>query len=850
MSTKRIAIQTRFLSMLSIGLVLSASAGCGQTQDQTAVTDKSAIGWEPILLFQPSGDTGTGQDWDAFFSDMGQLFDDAKVVANFYSGAGAVISGAETLGHLLGILAPPEDPSVKIIKALNQIAVGLSWQISEEALETSYGNMQAAIQTIDTATRLGMTYGLSSPGYQDSVSSVADVEQPIQYQHVSTTDGNRGGDLSFPTVMLGTVKTNWKTLISDRPPVDGMNLVYDWRRAVPLLMKMISMRLFVIGIVDPNFRTDHVFDTELTAHREALKGHYDTISKGIKCASHDFVDAQKFHSNPAGCNIVCADIYTGISAITTFRQDVNAPGAIGANPLPGFENYFCSQVQKSQPAAYANAVNSLAWKVRSKLPLFQLRSMIDQLYMFLHPSYDLTQLRQRISSEPAQNLCVDVPGANTANGTPLQLYPCNGGANQQWTYDRTTGQIKNGIGTCMDQRFAVNPGSVPGTWACDVPQGDPARISNTAQMWSYDPESRTLMNGLGTTLMASSFTQGAPLWNDGQAMGVSGFSSALTRQNGDLAWRADQVLPSSSCGTLQAGEGLNAGGGLYSCNGRFELVQATNGDLLLWQLDNGPTLIWQRNFGLNGGSYAIMQGDGNFVVYPGPGITAAWATNTVGFPGARLVVHNDGDIVVYDASGILRWTSNTSPYAYTPYVFDNGTSWGYTGAGDWAYGEYKGGCAANQWSMGVSAAADGSSRAHSLLCASAGSPLTFTSNLHTLNISSANDGYGTHVDYDWDPGTYKGECAPNEVMVGLSQSVSGGALLHARCAAAGSTAFNCQPLVFPGNDNNQESLGDPTDWAPGYFKTECARGRAVAGVSRTVATGAVHAILCCDYAGL
>jgi hypothetical protein len=87
-------------------------------------------------------------------------------------------------------------------------------------------------------------------------------------------------------------------------------------------------------------------------------------------------------------------------------------------------------------------------------------------------------------------------------------------------------------------------------------------------------------------------------------------------------------------------------------------------------------------------------------------------------------------------------------------------------------------------------------------------------------------------------------------MVGLSQSTSGGALLHARCAAAGSTASNCRALALPGYNNDQESPGDPNDWAWGYYKTECAKGSAVAGVSRTVATGAVHAILCCDFAGL
>jgi alpha-tubulin suppressor-like RCC1 family protein len=193
---------------------------------------------------------------------------------------------------------------------------------------------------------------------------------------------------------------------------------------------------------------------------------------------------------------------------------------------------------------------------------------------------------------------------------------------------------------------------------------------------------------------------------------------------------------------------------------------------------------------------------------------------------------------------------NPPYYSYGTYVFDNGTSWGYSGGGDWAQNEFKGGCAANQWTMGVSAAADGSSRAHSVLCSSIPGPKSLTSNLHTLSISSGNDGYGTHVAYDWDPYFYKGECAPNEVVVGLSQTTSAGALSHVRCAPAGASATNCRPLAFPGNNNNQESPGDPQDWAYGYYKAECGKGGAVAGVSRDVVSGAVHAILCCDFSSL
>ncbi|GLZ36664.1 ricin-type beta-trefoil lectin domain protein [Actinokineospora sp. NBRC 105648] len=36
-------------------------------------------------------------------------------------------------------------------------------------------------------------------------------------------------------------------------------------------------------------------------------------------------------------------------------------------------------------------------------------------------------------------MCPDIPRGNTANHVDVEIYYCNGGANQQWTYEPTTG---------------------------------------------------------------------------------------------------------------------------------------------------------------------------------------------------------------------------------------------------------------------------------------------------------------------------------------------------------------------------------------------------------------------------
>ncbi|MEU8382720.1 ricin-type beta-trefoil lectin domain protein, partial [Streptosporangium sp. NPDC048865] len=44
--------------------------------------------------------------------------------------------------------------------------------------------------------------------------------------------------------------------------------------------------------------------------------------------------------------------------------------------------------------------------------------------------------------------CVDVAAASSANGTPIQLYDCNGSAAQQWT--RNGDGTVRALGKCLD----------------------------------------------------------------------------------------------------------------------------------------------------------------------------------------------------------------------------------------------------------------------------------------------------------------------------------------------------------------------------------------------------------------
>lgn len=66
---------------------------------------------------------------------------------------------------------------------------------------------------------------------------------------------------------------------------------------------------------------------------------------------------------------------------------------------------------------------------------------------------------------------------------------------------------------------------------------------------------------------------------------------------------------------------------------------------------------WESNTDGSGADRAVMQQDGNLVLYRGG--TAIWQSNTDGFPGGTLVVQNDGNVVIYEG-GVARWASGTA----------------------------------------------------------------------------------------------------------------------------------------------------------------------------------------------
>ncbi|MGW7824408.1 hypothetical protein ACWGLF_41400, partial [Streptomyces puniciscabiei] len=123
---------------------------------------------------------------------------------------------------------------------------------------------------------------------------------------------------------------------------------------------------------------------------------------------------------------------------------------------------------------------------------------------------------------------------------------------------------------------------------------------------------------------------------------------------------------------MYPGQQLSPGHSLSSST--MTLTMQTDGNLVA-RLNTGSgsgQVVWSTGTSGHPGAYAIMQTDGNLVVYTATGGAgkggALWSSQSYGSPGAYATVQDDGNIAVWAKSGhAILWGSATSARYQTVY---------------------------------------------------------------------------------------------------------------------------------------------------------------------------------------
>ncbi|MFB9370248.1 glycoside hydrolase domain-containing protein [Kitasatospora albolonga] len=144
------------------------------------------------------------------------------------------------------------------------------------------------------------------------------------------------------------------------------------------------------------------------------------------------------------------------------------------------------------------------------------------------------------------------------------------------------------------------------------------------------------------------------------------------------------VSSAASDRTVKSGQRLPSGASLAGDS--TTVTMQSDGDLVArLNTHNGPgPVLWRSGTSGTLGAYAVMQGDGNFVVYgPTGGYTLGgglWSTGTYGSTNAKVQLQADGNLVVYRPDGSAAWGSGTYRVGQT---FASG---GQLGSGRWTQG--------------------------------------------------------------------------------------------------------------------------------------------------------------------
>ncbi|MBM0206319.1 VCBS repeat-containing protein [Micromonospora sp. STR1s_5] len=103
---------------------------------------------------------------------------------------------------------------------------------------------------------------------------------------------------------------------------------------------------------------------------------------------------------------------------------------------------------------------------------------------------------------------------------------------------------------------------------------------------------------------------------------------------------------------VATGQRLTAGQDVYANAGNHRLVMQGDGNLVKYSND---VVQWASGTQGNPDAYAVLQSDGNFVVYDSRG-TLLWSTQTTGESAKSLTVLNDGRAVLYGPSAQIVWS--------------------------------------------------------------------------------------------------------------------------------------------------------------------------------------------------
>ena len=158
------------------------------------------------------------------------------------------------------------------------------------------------------------------------------------------------------------------------------------------------------------------------------------------------------------------------------------------------------------------------------------------------------------------------------------------------------------------------------------------------------------------------YASGTPLWSSSTALSAN--DRLAMQDDGNLVvynsatvplWSSDGGRTPFQGDQLPAGFQLNTGQAIYSPSGTYDAVMQADGNFVVYAV--GGAAQWSTATGGSGATEVAMQADGNLVVY-NPS-KAVWASGTAPSNNDNLTMQDDGNLVIYAGNGKALWSKNS-----------------------------------------------------------------------------------------------------------------------------------------------------------------------------------------------
>jgi hypothetical protein len=206
-----------------------------------------------------------------------------------------------------------------------------------------------------------------------------------------------------------------------------------------------------------------------------------------------------------------------------------------------------------------------------------------------------------------------------------------------------------------DGNFVVYEGT-RAVWASNTTNGLYITPQSDHNLVIYDRENRAVF--MTNTQNRGSNRAHLIMQNDANLVLYDGSAPIWSSLGGVVKQEIKQeIIHHHHRDTLDQGGVLKANEELRSQDGRYRAVMQADGNFVVY----GGRALWASNTMGHGGHYVILQDDHNLVVYDHHrGAKWASGTNGRGHQHVRLVMQNDGNLVLYDTHNRAHWASNTN----------------------------------------------------------------------------------------------------------------------------------------------------------------------------------------------